>query len=646
MIWIFSRLSLTQKITLSSVLLMSLLAAALVGVFSQASRNALMQTAQEMQRITLRVLSTDLSVNFPNFSYELDASGMLRSVLWPKIPDFPAHELVDHVGTQTGQTNTIFRLDPAQGEFVRVSTNIIKPDGTRAVGTVLGADGPVHATIMRGQAYSGQAVILGIRYLTIYAPVRDQAGQISGILYAGVKIDHAEAVLRDKLLISVLVSMGMVLIASLLCVGLTRRSLRPLIAVDTAMQAVSQERYDTPIPGTGMRDEIGSIARNLETFRDQLRQAEADRATSATRQATENAAKDAESRKQERVVTDMSAALEQLAGGDLSAQITSPVHDPFPTDYEAMRLSFNAVSAHLSDTMARIVGVAKHVRGGAHEIALASDDMSTRAETQAATLEQSAAALNELTESVRSTATLAKDADSESRITRDTAAQGQAIVVEAIEAMRQIETSSEKITRIISVIDDIAFQTNLLALNAGVEAARAGDAGRGFAVVASEVRGLAQRASDSAHEIKELISASSQHVRNGATLVARTGDSLSGILTRARGVSDQVAAILVAANDQSAALGEINTGVNQLDQVTQQNAAVAEQSTAAATSLQQQAGQLLKELSSFRVGASAARLTDQIAAWDADRMTEPDCDTPQPVQLTGRAATDRPVLEL
>jgi methyl-accepting chemotaxis protein len=200
-------------------------------------------------------------------------------------------------------------------------------------------------------------------------------------------------------------------------------------------------------------------------------------------------------------------------------------------------------------------------------------------------------------------------------------------VREAVEAMRGIEHSSKQITQIIGVIDDIAFQTNLLALNAGVEAARAGEAGRGFAVVASEVRALAQRASDSARQIKALIRESASQVDAGSALVERTGASLEGIVQRASEVSDLVAEIAKAAAEQAAGLDEINTGVNQLDQVTQRNAAAAEKTTAASTALLQKAEDLALELSGFRT-PDHLRPASELAADQRRRPAPRDSDRP------------------
>ena len=308
----------------------------------------------------------------------------------------------------------------------------------------------------------------------------------------------------------------------------------------------------------------------------------------------------AEAEIQARVVREISAGLERLAAGDLSKPIASPANDPFPTEYETLRASYNSVLEQLGGIVAQIDEVASGVRAGSGEIDQAAQDLSARAETQAATLEQSAAALTQLTESVRAAAARAGEAESAGRENHARAEAGARIVHGAITAMRSIETSSQQITSIIDVIDDIAFQTNLLALNAGVEAARAGEAGRGFAVVASEVRGLAQRASESAREIKGLIAESAGHVEAGSELVGRTGESLEEILVKARDVQTLMGDISASAREQLSGLEEINTSVNQLDQVTQQNAAVSEETTAAAASLKQKASDLVQVLGHFR----------------------------------------------
>lgn len=401
-------------------------------------------------------------------------------------------------------------------------------------------------------------------------------------------------------------------IAALLSFNLSRR-LRSIVAQTTDL---ANGNLSVDVTGTVGRGDLSAIAQALEKFKVsalERRRIEAERIEKDTEIAE---GRDADLRRQTRVVRDLEEGLSRLERGEFVYSIDSPSNNPFPSEYDELRIAFNKLASNLSQIMGRIVGVAEQVRGGSDEITAAAQDLAGRAETQAATLEESAAALNELNESVRSTAELAQTAESATRENRKSAEQGAAIVEDAILAMRKIEESSEQINRIISVIDDIAFQTNLLALNAGVEAARAGEAGRGFAVVASEVRGLAQRASESAREIKALISESTQQVEVGSSLVTRSGNSLEQILLKAKEVSEQATSIAVAAIDQASALGEINSGINQLDQVTQQNAAVAEQTNAAAGSLQQQAATLLNELAGFvfdkdRIRASGIKTSVQ-----------------------------------
>ena len=305
-------------------------------------------------------------------------------------------------------------------------------------------------------------------------------------------------------------------------------------------------------------------------------------------------------RAQADVVEALRVGMGRLSDGDLTVEIS----EPFKPEYEQLRVDFNQAVANLRDAMLKVVENAESIRGEAADISNAADDLSRRTERQAATLEETAAALDELTVSVRSAADGAGLAN---QVVSDAKANAEAsgeVVREAVDAMGEIQSSSGQISRIISVIDDIAFQTNLLALNAGVEAARAGEAGRGFAVVASEVRALAQRSSDAAREINDLISASGQHVKRGVDLVGQAGNALSQIVESVSNISNHVSEIAVSANEQSSGLAEINTAVNQLDQVTQQNAAMFEETTAASHALTREAETLTDTTARFNTGAA------------------------------------------
>ena len=305
---------------------------------------------------------------------------------------------------------------------------------------------------------------------------------------------------------------------------------------------------------------------------------------------------------QARVVEAVTAGLAKLAEGDLTYRMA----DDLPPAYAKVREDFNAMMLQLRNEMRVIAANAEQMTSGAGEISHAADDLSRRTETQAATLEETAAALDELTATVKRTAEGARQANASVTQARTDAEQSGQVVGQAVTAMGGIEASAEQIGQIIGVIDEIAFQTNLLALNAGVEAARAGEAGRGFAVVATEVRALAQRSAEAAREIKTLISASTAQVKEGVDLVGQTGQALDRIVVQVAQISTLVAEIAASAQEQSIGLAEVNTAVNQMDQVTQQNAAMVEQSTAASHALVQEANQLTRLLSRFRLGKRPA----------------------------------------
>lgn len=341
------------------------------------------------------------------------------------------------------------------------------------------------------------------------------------------------------------------------------------------------------------RNEIGALSRAMETTRSALEAAETRLAQIEQTRIADRGA----------VIGRLDQHLSRLSGRDLACEI----REPFPQEYEALRSSFNATVATLKQALEQVAEAASSIRSGASEISQASDDLSQRTESQAATLEETAAALEQMTASVRSAAEGARGVEMEMDSARAEAENSNLIVSDAVTAMTGIEESSAKIAQIIGVIDDIAFQTNLLALNAGVEAARAGEAGRGFAVVASEVRALAQRSADAATEIKALIADSSSQVGRGVELVGKAGGALTAIADRVTGISQLISGIAEGAAEQSAGLGEINAGVVQLDQVTQQNAAMVEEATAAGHLLDSDAARLAEMVAQFSLGQGTAQ---------------------------------------
>ncbi|WP_425100286.1 methyl-accepting chemotaxis protein [Tropicibacter sp. S64] len=387
-------------------------------------------------------------------------------------------------------------------------------------------------------------------------------------------------------------------------------------AIAASIRDLTEERFDGEIAGTDRKDELGGIAQNVSDLRNRL--SEASRA--ARKESELNEGRVA-------LFAVLGEAMTALKLGDLDQRLNSEEWSRLGEDYVKLCDDFNGLVVGIDDLVGQLRDSGDRVQGNAQELTRMSSEMARRSELQAATLEESAAALEELASSVQSAAERAKSAEAKVVTGRERAERGGEVMARAQSAMGSIAKSSEQITQIIGVIDDIAFQTNLLALNAGVEAARAGESGKGFAVVASEVRGLAQRASESASEIKELVSNSSDQVAAGERLVEETSVTLKDIVESVNEVSELVAEISASAQQQAQGVQEINVGVSELDKVTQQNAAMVNETTEASRELSGEADRLSGLLSEFSGGTGpAARVSGDVGAvemFDEDDVVEP-----------------------
>lgn len=428
-----------------------------------------------------------------------------------------------------------------------------------------------------------------IRWFVSDAPIRTKFDTIA-VVHGVVAAVAASLLLVGGFSIDAVAAAGSLGVVSVALTFLFKKLIcDPYVTTVVRMEGLAAGDLDSEVRFTEHRDCVGRMTTAMAAFRDNAVRVEAaGRAEVAAREA------------QQRVIASLGQALGSLADGNLTFRLS----EAFPPDYEALREHFNAAISSLDEAMTSTSRATQGVHTGATEIQKASDDLARRTEIQAANLEEASASVGLITSTIAATSADAKRADEAAEQARTEAAEGSNIAKQAVSAMNGIQQSSREIAEIINVIDGIAFQTNLLALNAGVEAARAGESGKGFAVVASEVRALAQRAADAAKDIASRINGSVSEVSNGVKLVSAAGQSLEKISAKISEVSALVSTIAHAAESQAASLGEVNSVVLELDQVTQQNAAMVEEATAAASSLNEEAGSLMNAVSRFKVGGA------------------------------------------
>ncbi|MEI1252133.1 methyl-accepting chemotaxis protein [Rhizobium aouanii] len=598
--------SIVRQIVAITLFLLAISTAAIVGVTYYNLSRHVMDGAVSDARDATRAMAVLYGAADQAAKIELK-DNQLSTVTEDAIPALADHSLVDRTAQSIAGVATIFQKQGS--DYVRISTNVKKENGDRAVGTKLVAEHPAQPVLARGEAYYGPAELFGRKFMTGYFPIKNASNANVGILFIGIPMElYYQRMYELQMLVLGAGSIVMLLVGVLAFYAI-RLSVKPLQALTASVHSISAGDLEGPIPCVEKRNEFGDIGRALALFRDSAR-ARRDLETQAAEQRelsdAERARNDADKRSLDGqidfAVNQLAAGLGRLSQGDVSQTIGTP----FVGRLEQLRVDFNASLLRLQDTLTGIRDSAATIQRNSGAVSASAGELSKRTEAQAANLEETAAAVEEITVTVRSSAERAREANNVVAATKKTADNSGAVVGDAVAAMDRIEQASQRIEQIIEVIDDIAFQTNLLALNAGIEAARAGEAGKGFAVVAQEVRELAQRSADAAREIKSLIETSSREVTAGSELVQKTGSVLASISQEIIAISGHVETIATASRDQSAALQEVNGSVNAMDQMTQKNAAMVAETTQASRLLAGEADTLMALIERFRIVAESA----------------------------------------
>ncbi|MBB3608348.1 HAMP domain-containing methyl-accepting chemotaxis protein [Rhizobium sp. BK602] len=530
----------------------------------------------------------------------------------------------------------IYSLQLVLGEFLgntskdnlaRLRQEVFKLRGTldtlkqsaRGMDFINGIDAGIRPAIKSVEDGGDQLVNTTAQRITEYAAARQQLDQIWGQLtaFAETQKQSAGTERNQANYISILATILGIILSVAGGIALVLTLQRPIGQITAAMRRIADGMLETSISGEQRHDEIGDMARALGIFKENAiskirieEQSDEERAAAEHERQRNDAEKRELDRQIDFAVSELAAGLERLAQGDIS----STIETPFIGRLEQLRQDFNSSLSRLQQTLSQVRDNVEMIQTNGNQMAASAEDLSKRTEQQAASLEQTAAAVDEITVTVRSSAERAKDADAIVREAKRSADDSSVVVGNAIDAMGRIEDAARQIEQIIGVIDEIAFQTNLLALNAGIEAARAGDAGKGFAVVAMEVRELAQRSAAAAKEIKGLINKSTQEVNSGSQSVQQAGSVLAQISSQIVTISQHVEMIARASHDQASALQEVNASVNHMDQMTQQNAAMVEETTAASRELASEADALLYLIQQFKIESGQGQAVNYMRA--------------------------------
>ena len=555
-------LSLRGKLVALALCLIALSVATVGGATAYILKQDIASQVIDRQNASLRTAAVLLRKAIPETSFTVSRSGQVSALTLPAIPDFPNHAMIDEIGLLTGETATVFAWDAEKEDFFRRTTNIIRDDGARAVGTPLGKSGVVYPYMLRGETYNGEATILGKDYYTIYEPIFGPDRKVIGVLYAGVLKSTINATLNE-MIVAILATSGVVLVVGgLIAVVLMGRTTAPLGRLSGLMVEVANGRLDGATPYTGRGDEIGGMARALDIFK-----ANAQERLRLEEERAQDTARAAEEKRQATIA--LADGFEQSVGSIVAIVSTAA------TELEAAAQTLNA---SLEETNSQ-----------ANTVSAAANQASANVETVATACEELAASVREIGSQVSQSSQVADRAVSNANQTQTTA--------------EGLVAATQKIGEVVNLIQEIAEQTNLLALNATIEAARAGEAGKGFAVVASEVKNLASQTAKATEDI-------TLQIGEVQSVSHRTVDAIKEIATVIGESRDIASSIAAAVEEQGAATDEIARNVQQASAGTQEVSSAIVQVSQAASEGGSAAGQVLE--SARELSRTAARLRDEM----------------------------------
>ena len=590
-----------------------------------------LQQAHLQQRTDLKTAATILEKRLASSVVTWAEDNNVGAFQTYSIPRFYDNGTVDSITRVTGGEAVVFAIDPATGQFLAKTSSFAGEGDERAIDFAVDPQSPAHAALSQSLPYEGEVELLGKTYWGEFFPVLKLDNTLLGAFWVGADLGAAEASARASIPGMLVIGGVLLTVMGALALIVSRQLTKPVPKLAATMQAIAEGNFDTEVLYVDRRNEIGAMARAVEVFREnglrvsQMTEAEAARILS-----------EQESRQQ--MMTDLQRSFGHVVDAAISGDFSRRVEADFPDDelnalarsvnglvetvdrgvgetgvvlsalantdlthrmegeyqgaFARLKSDVNAVADRLTDVVGELRTTSGTLKTATGEILSGANDLSERTTKQAATIEETSAAMEQLASTVLQNAQRAQEASAAAGDVTSSAEVGGQVMAQATEAMEKITQSSAKISNIIGMIDDIAFQTNLLALNASVEAARAGEAGKGFAVVAVEVRRLAQSAASASSDVKQLIEQSATEVKGGTRLVSDAASKLAAMLEAARSSNDLMTGIARESREQASSIEEVNAAVRQMDEMTQHNAALVEEMNAAIEQTEAQATKL------------------------------------------------------